>query len=202
MRALENECKGLLSPLILGEEAEFDADQARVVAAWAAKTAMVLEFTGSGREHPTLRTVPSEHRTWLMERQEPPPHTRVWFAQYEERVTAEYWHSAMAILPRSELQAARPELGNTHITGLALGKLFLLTLGTTVDYLARLGPPEVLEQAFTRLWPNPEAPVTWPPREELSRADFAELFEGYKEVCYQRSAGGRPPVRGLFGLDS
>lgn len=177
MSELEERARRYLVPMIQGEEDWFDPDAAQTVATWAAKTAVSISYTDLA-----TRAIPGNCRTWIMDRGEPPPLTSVWLAQLEAPVSTEIWcRSIFLTSDPEEIYQPREEPGNTYMTGFAVGRLYLMILGTTLDAVGNMQPAGHVRKRFTRLWPDPLC-WQWPPEEHLQEVDHRELWEGYMQA--------------------
>ena len=87
MATLEENAKPILLPLILGERGKVLAESEQLLLArWALKTAMVLEFS-----HPRGLAIPPEHRHRLRTDMLP-EHAQIWVARYSGRLNTFYYH--------------------------------------------------------------------------------------------------------------
>lgn len=74
---MEERVKPILIPLIIGERRNLSMYDQSVLATWASKTAMVAEYS-----KPIEDGITQGERTWLMEKQTPPPKWFVWIGAY------------------------------------------------------------------------------------------------------------------------
>jgi hypothetical protein len=77
MSDLETRAKPLLKPVFQGRGREIHKEGQRMLAAWAFKTAVMLEYT-----HPDARTITKAERTALYERHEAPSDCQIWIGAY------------------------------------------------------------------------------------------------------------------------
>jgi hypothetical protein len=77
MSDLETKARPLLSPILRGNGRELHRGGQGVLAAWAFKTAVMLEYT-----HPRARTISKAERDWLFSRREAPLGCQIWIGNY------------------------------------------------------------------------------------------------------------------------
>lgn len=86
MASLEDETKPILLPLIVGETRTLDDAEQELLARWALKTAMVVEFV-----HPKGLAIPASDRHHLREGRLP-RYAQIWVARYRGTNNAFYYH--------------------------------------------------------------------------------------------------------------
>jgi hypothetical protein len=152
IKALDDQCKDLLSPLVAGNDAHFSTDEARVIATWASTKAVIGEYVFGATV-----TVRQPYRIWLMERQEPPPFTAVWLARYAEPDGEALQQAAWPVLPPSFVRppgAQTSDLVNTKLTAVVVGHLISLTFMTRAEWKPPPEDPPGWTGALIRLWPT------------------------------------------------
>jgi hypothetical protein len=175
MSRLEEAAKPLLVPLILGESALLDAEERRVIAAWALLRVVMAEYID-----PTQIAVPAAHRRWLFKEKKPPRHgVYIWMAGYEGEDSAGFYrHVPLA----SHLDSSyRSEQVNSYGVTFGIYKLVFQVFGATTAPRAGgdLRQGGDLAERTVRLWPETRDVVYLPPERRLSKADldyFANVF--------------------------
>jgi hypothetical protein len=153
MHELEDACIPILTPMIRleGVPATVTVPQQRVLAFWAMKTALMLEFVNGGDR------VPKEHYEWLYahrEARELPPGCFVWLAGYAAE---------------TRLAWSRPK--QLILTGLVSGSrrygyLLTFTVGHLVAQVGYFGAGDEMQiegpfEVANQIWPI-LGPQTWP----------------------------------------
>lgn len=135
MSQLESEAKTALEPMIFGHRCEVRTRDQRLIAFWAAKTTMVLEYTD-----PATRSATAEQRHVLYAQRESwglPDKTRVWIGYHNHAgpLTRGYAHRALKVVRRigGIPVEAGPEHPNVQQTTLRIGRLVVVVLSTTLD---------------------------------------------------------------------
>jgi len=183
MSALENATKDFLGPMIVGHvPTTLTPEQQKTLATWAVKTAYMLEMTFR-QKYPRHVHVPGyepseAELTWLWNRHEPPPRSRVWLSCIDaEFKAAVRYEPSEAPLPA---RGREPLLG--HLTTIAIG--FVVLQVHTVNYVdaehdrARWFipppcPPEI-SSSITSIWPSPLRTLQWP-KECFQAEDWPRL---------------------------
>jgi hypothetical protein len=151
MNDLELAARPTLTSLIRGEALSYDADAARTLATWVAKTCLMAEFT-----HPESNATPSAHYRWLFERREPPPLMRIWaapncgpdWALRMEHVAALYGDPVSGEVDRP-YDAHSPTIGLGHVVFCVIGRM---------DERFPTPPIEDIPPfSAARLWPDPHS---------------------------------------------
>lgn len=134
MSRLETNAKAIMEPLIFGRRTELRLKEQRLLAFWALKTTMVLEYT----DH-TTRMATTEQRRALYDGREAlrlPERTCVWICSLTDHhpLTRGYSHRALKVVRRVgglPLEAG-PEHPNIQQTTLCIGRLVVVVLSTTL----------------------------------------------------------------------
>ncbi len=80
MSRLEEEAQPFLRPMLLGQTQTLASEHQEIVATWAFKTALMLQFLG--RSGPKSQLVPLEQYVYLKENAKPAPGATVWVAPF------------------------------------------------------------------------------------------------------------------------
>jgi hypothetical protein len=119
MSRLEDCAKPVLSPLIRGESAALKGVELVLVAAWATKTATVIE----SRNPPEQCVSTPETRATVMNEQRPPASIQVYAFTFEGEPLSGYWRHAAAVVQRSAWHPA--DVANYAVTVMTFGHLGL-----------------------------------------------------------------------------
>jgi len=119
MSTLEGRAQGMLTPLLQERGRELHRDGQGVLAAWAMKTATMLEYS-----HPRALAIGQEDRTWLFEKGEAPPRTQVWIGVYSgEQLNTWYMSDRFDALGEAVGTGATP-YGITFLMGRVVFQLW------------------------------------------------------------------------------
>jgi hypothetical protein len=172
MSLLEQAAKPLLIPLVLGENSVIPHEDARIIAAWATKIAIVSEYRDIGTP-----TVQSDARIFLMDRVTPPPNTTVWLARHPVgqnnglRQQPLYWPGAPLVLPPLE----RPhEVMNTNFTDIVAGHLELMVMTSSNPHVADYRIEGFADRVM-KIWPNNGKAIDFTPAAYFYGEQFDEL---------------------------
>lgn len=159
MSQLENEAKPLLTPAIRGEPLALSVADQRIVATWAAKTALMSEL---GRLVAPAEFVSRQEHQHLFLHRVPAPGTYVWMAGC--RGTKSVWIEQHQL----ELQSST-ERDTGRATTMSIGHLVLQVMQVPdhIKVLSRLKLP--------RLWPDPDTKAPLRPHDRLSDEDLRRL---------------------------
>jgi hypothetical protein len=162
----------------------------RTLAAWALKTAMMVEQSNAS----TRRGIPRAEYACLWSRGEPSERVRVWVASYSGTLAV-----ALGLPFGIDIDmdvGPDRERGERHVWGstLLFGPVVFQVIGTHVD-----GVLDGLDMATAnthRVWPSC-ASFTWMPRPGLDDSAVMQLHDGYLAwlptvLAHQRSRGSRP----------
>lgn len=159
MSDLEQKAKPLLAPAIRGERVTFSLPEQTTIATWTTKTVLMSEL---GRiEGPSEFLSRPEHRH-LFRHKEPAPGTYVWMAGYQGPRLARIEQHLLDLQGSVERD---PGLATT----MSIGQLVLQVIQVPTHIQIHSG------WQIPRLWPSPEAEVTFPPSPWLSDEGFDEL---------------------------
>jgi hypothetical protein len=187
MSVLENQAKQVLTPMIGGESTRLDQADQLLVATWAVKTAMVLEFI-NGETVAATR----EDRHWLRERRSPPPGMMARAAKYVGGIEPLHYLHIVGHDPASTATDPEP----VYATTLLVGQLVLQVLGP--DPRRRAAPftqPGVVKAHFIPVLPPTLHPAIWPPATPLDDEGYAALarepFSGSPDAALAMAELGR-----------
>jgi hypothetical protein len=166
MSRLETAVKPIATPLIVGRLVSLGPEEQKTLAAWIAKTAMMIECA----DHQLPSSTPAQRR-FLMERGEPPAGWQIWIAQYG----GENW-KAKALRTSTALTAfgtviekkLNPPM-NTQAITFGVGRLLVQLMATAVPNLSFDIDPK-FEPYTPPLWPFRRR-VSWPTAHVLNDAD-------------------------------
>lgn len=150
---VEVPAEDIISFLMNGLPFAINADSARALATWAAKTAAVRSLMDPGK-----RMIPDEHFGFIMSELAPPPGTQVFLAN------TEFCGDTFTRHHRMVFNAGKADEAACHLTTIILGSMALYVLGVAGDENSQ-GLQETahrLEAHDTlRLWPRPVS-ARWP----------------------------------------
>jgi hypothetical protein len=167
MSRMETRTRPILMPLIQGTMHRISTFDQKYLATWAAKTAMVAEYT-----MPDKIAIPDSERLWMLANLAPPPNWTIWIADYRGtkwRNLAISHH--MAVLPTKTTKPG--EIApNTHFTSFGIGNLFVQIVGTSTGAKFAVADDSVSD--LRRIWPANTDAISWPPIGMLNdeKADF------------------------------
>jgi hypothetical protein len=175
MSELENAARLVLTSLILGESPELSADDQRLIAAWACKTAFVSLLSSAEEDRADGYGVPPEEYRALYatrEHPEPLPYSQYWTGRY----VGERPPGAIRVVPMVvELDGlAEPDTPAAYVLTLMVGALIVQGVRfTTPSLFVDL----VTEPKLPVLWPTHEA-VSWPPSARIDDPTFERMLLG------------------------
>ncbi len=175
MSQLEGDAKPVLTPLILGEARELSADDQRLIAVWAFKTALVAMLSSSDEERAQGYGVPSEEYTALYanrEHPEPLPHSQFWIGYYAGRRPPGTIRVVPLVIGLENIP--EPDMPAAYLVTIAIGKLLVQGVRFTapslyVDLATELEVPGI--------WPTQGA-VPWPPDARVDDEAFEPMLDG------------------------
>lgn len=187
------ELDALVAPLLsdsvqVGGPMLLDVGQQALVARWAVKHAMLLDYLGPGP-----RLIPTHHLPWFHEHQTPLPHTSVWLGRYGLPEPDQPDGSASFRGMWMKNRAAQYDLSfgqlDAYWTTYTVG--FLVCQVHTV--LVPDGFPQFKrgtkgESALLHIWPTVDRLLTYPPRLGLGEAalDMFGECQGDAAVRFRR----------------
>lgn len=166
MARLEDGAREVLDGPLEGRGRAFHETSQRTLAAWALKTAMMLEQT-----HRDDLAIPREHYRYLAEHGEPPAVVWISMAAFTaaSELPAVYQHFALALVGADGVEPDEP---NAYGKTFTLGPLAFQVFGSTA--------PELRQARLTRtphvyaLWPY-ESSFTWMPQPAFDEDGLTEF---------------------------
>jgi hypothetical protein len=163
MSRLENAASRIIQPLFGHQPQKLDAGSLHILAAWAIKTAMVLECINPDQ----LRFYSDSERAQLRSTHTVPQRACVWLAACVEQNTiyadADYLYGGKRS-PELRGVATTIACDSVAIQILALRVPASVQDLTRVTIQLREGP---WEEVLVPVWPVPQCDPTWPPRQGL-----------------------------------
>ena len=166
MSRLEERAKLLLSPLIRGGSASLKGAELVLVAAWATKTATVIE----SRNPPEQCVSTPETRAIVMNEERPPASVQVDAFTFEGEPLSGYWRHAAAVSRRSARDPA--DISNYAVTVMTFGHLGLRVVDDRADWrdlLSGIKAPGI--PGVVSIYPSLSA-LSWPLVPVLKDADL------------------------------
>jgi hypothetical protein len=172
MSELESRTKPFFEAAFQGRGRLLHAGMQRELAAWAVKTAMMVERQQGPARHVIL---PEEYRH-LYEHREPSARILIWMASYSGTVSTAVGH--MYGLDVTMEFDPNPDRGQRDIWGstVVFGPVVFHLLGTNVPGLLEDVTMNTL--GVHRLWPY-EQSFTWSQKPGLTDADLASFMDGF-----------------------
>jgi hypothetical protein len=184
MSDLEQEVRPLLEPMLHGETRILDGERQVLLARWAFKTTVMLEFT-----HPQERAIQPADTSWLYEQREPPQNAMIWIASYRGVARNSFYrHDVMQPLtPRPESGAPLPpdRVVREHDAPLEPPVAYGVNFGVrhvafqlfgTTRPNHKFGHVGLAAAVFEQLWPLRPA-FTWPPAAALDDRSLLRVLE-------------------------
>lgn len=175
MSGLEGAAKPILTPLILGETKDLSADDQRLIATWAFKTALVSMLSSSGEDRARGYGVPTQEYTALYsarDHPEPLPHNQFWIGYY----AGERPPGNIRVVPLLIELDGIPELDvpAAYLVTVTIGKLLVQGVRFTTPslYVELTTTPEL-----PRIWPT-QPIVVWPPDPHINDSSFEAMIQG------------------------
>lgn len=173
MSRLEEKAKPYLAALMKNEEIILDTDIQRIISSWIVMTSIMGEFTD-------IKTVsiPTLHRSMLMETEYPPEGWKIWIGWYrglewEQR----YRHYGCASVSREQLGKVQPEFNTQHST-FVFGELLIHAISTTLPGY-NINFTGMIERKLRCIWPIKEEYINWPPRTALTDEDAMNISDTF-----------------------
>ncbi len=157
---LETRAGRIVGPMMQGRDTRLNRAAQTLVAAWVAKTVMVLQYVHAQRSLP----VPSSHLAQLYSRGKdwrPPDNTQVWLARYiGTQLGARYQMQPLEV----EVQPDRIPRGQfAYAATISVCEFAAQIYGCGVDVQVRIQHPALFESRLIRIWPVRDPEVNWPP---------------------------------------
>lgn len=163
MSRLQTAAKPFLVPMLTGQEITLHRRGQTTLAAWVSVMVMVAEYV-----NPDKVAAPESDRVFVMRRQKPPNHWRIWISTHANKTMPLYTHNVLDFAEKgTKVVPGTPAGGqNTHTTTICLGQHLLIHVMASVpakSIIRRWKLPAALRDGFREVWPVSSALVTWPP---------------------------------------
>jgi hypothetical protein len=169
---IETIAQPFLISLINGDQTEINTAMQRILATWAAKTAMTAEYL-----HPSKVVIHQDERTWLRKHLSPPVGWNVWIGTYHGmawRELAIQQHAGKLRIPTIDNGALNEH--NFELTILGMGRLIFVVVSSSwpqmQKVIASLGAPIL---GLSQVWPVVQSIVTWPHPIILTDANIEQI---------------------------
>jgi hypothetical protein len=173
MNALENDARPFLQPMLEGRGRVLHEHGQHLVATWAYKTALMLNFAIPEQ----AQAASDAEYGYLYDKREPPSSARVFMFAYEDdmKATASFRQHPLWIGPKTAgLKNRGPFDGYTMTFSIA--QLGFQVFNTTVP-----GQEYVLQEPWNRrihrIWPLTGGSLTWTPKPALNTHEFVAFAD-------------------------
>lgn len=188
MHELETSAELILAGPIQGKPVVWHEWRQVMAAAWAFKTAIVLE-QGQAPEH---RAIPAEILPLFRQFLRPPPYSQIWTALYSGEFPHSFSHGKLRLVLTTPEGVAVPNDLEAYGVSLHVGAIAFRIFG----HLIRDGPANVPQADFARrlvpIWPVvPRA--EWPPALAVDDNGMELLVKSMGEVVLGPTTGQRTP---------
>jgi hypothetical protein len=169
MSDLQEAAKPYLVPMLEGKRVSLHRKAQKIVAAWAAMTAMTAEYLNE-----QMVAVPQSDRDHLRKTSQVPKYWRIWIGRYERSGGKKrFWHNAMALTEQKVEGAAifAPSPSNSQTTAMCLGDhLFIYIMNSEVAWnlVRRWHIPRSVSPLLSQIFPAAAPTVVWPPGRPLT----------------------------------
>jgi hypothetical protein len=186
MSRLENKVAPFLGEMIRNVARQsLDRDQQQLLATWACKTVLLLEYALAQRHGPRRSqagyAATEAEFAWLFKNQAPPPRAQVWLGAFDAKNTIFLKQDPRNLVLTREGVRNSDEIP-CHLTTTSIG--FAAFQVYSIDYVAadlagraqfEVAPPEALKDRLSCIWPINTAPVSWPPPLYFSSEQFETI---------------------------
>jgi hypothetical protein len=175
MSRLESRIKPVLLALLHGERRHLSDEDQRLLAFWALKTAMMLQFTLAL----DLRAVPASHYEYIYQRRQAPPSCRVWLTGTSAHFyrTAHFATSHWLPLVAGERPVPSEEPPNGYAIALVVGQLIFTLVGWTAPGGSfNTTPQDRWTPARRCIWPPRPSGWAWPPDVLIGTVEDVQRF--------------------------
>lgn len=171
MSDLESLASPILGPMIEGNPSRLRVKQQAIVAFWALKTVMMLQFTRPKHQ----QAIPAAHFDYVYQRRKPPPNCRIWILGF----TGEPYNSSFAIqghelMARVKVDPLPPERMNAYTATLGINHLVFELVGYVVPGEFNVVPQDHWTDYRRHIWPTYGGTLSWPPPKTFTTQE--ELF--------------------------
>jgi hypothetical protein len=172
MSALEDDCKPILTPLILDQSYVMDARSQRLLARWI----MLKVFIGEWNDPENVVSTP-EMRENFKNSAKMPPNLSIWIAQCgKDGWEAAYVRNSHTISLAPIEKAKRPVGRNIQCVTFGIGGLLIHARHIMIDGVG-IDINRVEERLIFPLWPCLGAPINWPPNRRLAHWEVAGIAD-------------------------
>ncbi|NMP23503.1 hypothetical protein [Sulfobacillus harzensis] len=173
MSRLEQSVKPVLTPMILGHQAETEAAALPLVALWALRTALIAMVMS--RSADDLPPVPADDYAALYacrESLKPPESVQLWVGRYGGQQPTLYAQVTPVIFERNG--GYTPSLPQAYVFSVLVGEAFVQGIRFTDSH----SETSFYEpQGFARIWP-PSGPIGWPLKDAMSHQEWRQAQRG------------------------
>ncbi len=177
LSGLETSAKCVLPPLIVGRRARIGYGAQSILAAWAAKTAMVAEYT-----KPSGACITQEERNWLKSNTKAPIDWYIWIAAYE----GEAWRDLSILQTRvglSEEPVRRPSEAphDAQATTFGVGNILFCAMSSRSPFVRRQFTKRDYD-GLLQIWPPRLHSIVWPPARTFGDEEAYALADLFNSV--------------------
>jgi len=158
MSDLESRASTILGPMIRGLPRKLSETEQELLAFWALKTVMMLQFTRAKHQHAVL----AAHFEYVYQRKKPPPNCRVWILGYG----GEPYNSVFSIQGHLGVEVDDDgTLGrfNAYTATLGINHVVFELVGYVVPGDFNVIPRDRWTDYRRHIWPTYGGPLDWPP---------------------------------------
>jgi hypothetical protein len=183
MSSLEAEVKPIAASLARGIPLTLLTEGQRVLAFWALKTTIMLEYT-----HDATRSASSAERYSIYRGRNDrrlPKHAKVWIGWFDDGqvLSCSYFHRASTVVPPDEPWRRPPRRPNVQATVFLLGHLLLVVFSGTMTGADELFFPLYPFENFLHCLTPPHTPVRWP-NTARPVTDFGAVAQLHENLLY------------------
>ena len=175
MARLESETKTVFTAMIGNERLALEQPEQQTLAAWALKTAIVIDHA---QGHPWQPTDMPDERQYLAATGAPSARVRVWLASCFDGppAHARLWGTSLSLKSSSADSVSAPVFGATLSLGLMCFQVFYSRAPELPEVFALEERP-----ALTLIWPY-RSGFDWSSRNDFANHDFHELAAALPEI--------------------
>jgi len=181
--SLESSVKDLLLPPMWGRRSAFRPEEQRLIAAWAVKTALMLELKAV-EDRRQAGYAPESNLRWLYSRKadpEPPPGSQVWIACVDaELLTPDAltgWYTVTTSNRPHDMEYYAVTFSVGYLVFQVSGQDFTEPelLAGSGQPLATLQRPDELLSYVNAIWPARDLTIDWPRSYRLRRSEMSRF---------------------------
>lgn len=178
MSNLETNVIEIISNLLRGHWLSISLEQQKMLASWAAKTAIMIQYFDS------MPVVPIRRRKWLYTHHDPPRDTAIWIARYDGGGIA-------TAISRSLFISSNPKnvlIPDAHSIFFSIGSVLFIVLSIYKNVSVRTEFPRNIAPHLFKIWPIGKTFIYWPTqglnesvRQQLYDVDWSDIlwFQDY-----------------------